>query len=195
MRHGLWRALGISVLVGGMIAAAAPAPAQAPAPDQDAPALTQSVADAHGRFTMRFPADWEVATQTQGMVALFGAGSATGGSRPTVNVVTEAFNGPMTPEGYAAAAERLTRVALHNYTRVKEANTTVQGRPAFYRFMTWETNSGVTLYQLQVFITEGLTGFVVTGSTVNEPERVSRDMPLIIRIIETFRVTPAQATN
>jgi hypothetical protein len=195
MRYGIIRALGVIAVLAVMVVAAAPAPAQVSAPDQTPPALPQSVSDSRGRFTMNFPGDWEVVTQTQGMIALLGAGPVTTGSRPTINVVTEALTTPLTPQAYAAAAERLARLTLHNYTVIKESDTTVQGRPAYYRYMTWETNTGVTLYQLQVFFTDGLTGFVVTGSTLNDPERVVRDVPVITRIIDTFRFTPAQANN
>jgi hypothetical protein len=194
MRDGIRRGLGVTMLIGMMVAAAAPAPAQTP-PDASSTPLPQSVSDARGRFTIAFPEDWQVVTQPQGMVALLGAGPVTGGSRPTINVVTEALTAPMTPQAYAAAAERLARLTLHNYTVIKESGADVQGRPAYYRYMTWETNTGVTLYQLQVFFTEGLTGFVVTGSIVNEQDRVLRDIPLIIRIIDTFRVATAAATN
>lgn len=196
MRYDMVRAFWVGVLVSAVVAAATPAPAQAPAPEQVPGPLPQSVSDSHGRFTMSFPEDWQVVTPPQGMIALLGAGptAATGG-RPTINVVTETLTMQMTPDAYAAAAERLAKVTLHNYTVVKESNASVQGRPAYYRYMTWETNTGVTLYQLQVFLTEGLTGFVVTGSTLNDPDRVQRDMPLITRIIDTFRITPVAATN
>jgi hypothetical protein len=43
---------------------------------------------------------------------------------------------------------------------------------------------------LQAFLTEGRKGFVISGSTLNEPERVLHDMPVITRIIETFQVAP-----
>jgi hypothetical protein len=201
MRSRIKRGLRVSVLVGVMVAAGTPAPAQAPPAPAPAPSvptdtpLPQSVTDAKGRFTMSFPGDWEVATQAHGMIALLGAGPAAGGSRPTVNVVSETLTAPMSPQRYAAAAERLAKLTLHDYTVVQEAAAAVQGRPAYYRYMTWETNTGVTLYQLQVFLTEGLTGYVITGSTVNDRERILQDMPLITRIIETFRVAQVAATN
>ena len=186
MRYRIICAAGVAALVGVIVVAGA-------AVAQDDMPLPQSVTDAQGRFTIKFPGDWQVVTQAQSMIALFGAGPANAGSRPTVNVVTEPLTSPLSPQAYATAAGRLARVTLHNYTVVEESGAAVRGRPAFYRYMTWETNTGVTLYQLQVFFTEGLTGFVVTGSTVNQTERIRQDMPLITRIIETFRVAQAAA--
>jgi hypothetical protein len=152
--------------------------------------LSQPVADPRGRFIIQFPGDWEVATRPQGMIALVGAAPGTG-SRPSVNVVIEPLPHPLSAEKYAAAAQHLAEATLHNYTVVQESGTTVRGRPAYYRYLTWETNTGVTLYQLQAFFTAGTTGFVVTGTTVNDRDRILRDMPVITRIIETFQVRPA----
>ncbi len=151
-------------------------------------ALSQSVRDSGGRFTMSFPADWDVITKAQGMVALLGAGPAKAGTRPTVNVVVEPLPNPMSPQAYAAAAERLAKTVFHNYTVIQESTAAIRGRPVYYRYFTWETNAGVSLYQMQVFFTEGQTGFVVTGSTVNDRDRILQDMPLVTQIIESFRV-------
>jgi hypothetical protein len=201
MRSRITNGLRVGVLVAAMVAAATPAPAQAPPAPDAAPSrpaetpLPQSVTDSQGRFTMSFPEDWEVSTQARGMIALLAAGPAAAGTRPTVNVVTETLSAQMSPQRYAAAAEHLAKLTLHNYTVIQEATATVQGRAAYYRYMTWETNTGVSLYQMQVFLTEGLTGYVITGSTVNDRERILGDMPRITRIIETFRLAQAAANN
>lgn len=150
--------------------------------------LSVSVTDSQGRFEMNFPADWEVTTSGAGMIALLVAGPATAGHQPTVNVIVESLQSPMSPQAYAVASERLTKVAFHNYTVVQESSGTVGGRPAYSRYYTWETNTGVSLYQLQVYITAGQTGFVVTGTTINDQDGILQDMPVVTRIIETFRV-------
>jgi hypothetical protein len=41
---------------------------------------------------------------------------------------------------------------------------------------------------VQVFFTLGETGFVMTGSTVDDPDRVRSDTPVLLEIIETFRI-------
>jgi len=168
------------IIAGGAIGAAH---AQVP--------LSQAVRDAGGRFTMNFPADWEVVTRAQGMVALLGAGPANADTRPTVNVVVEPLPNPMSPQAYAAAAERLAKTVFHNYTVIQESAAAIRGRPVYYRYFTWETNSGMVLYQMQVFLTEGQTGYVLTGSTINDRDRVLQDMPLVTQIIETFRLVAA----
>lgn len=167
-------------------AAVAAAHAQTPLP--------VSVRDPQGRFAMNFPADWGVITKPQGnMVALLASGPAKAGYRPTVNVVVEALPNPMPPEAYAVAAGRLAQAVFHNYTVIQESAAAIRGRPVYYRYFTWETNAGVALYQMQVFFTEGQTGFVVTGSTINNRDRILQDMPLVTQIIESFRLV--RATN
>jgi hypothetical protein len=150
--------------------------------------LSQPVRDAAGRFTMTFPPDWDVTSRTQGIVALFGAGPVRDGHRPSVNVVTEVLPGPMSPDAYAEAAGRLAKATFHNYTVIQESSAAIQGRPAFYRYLTWETNTGIALYQLQVFVTAGQTGYVITGTTLNDHDRITQDMPLVTQIIQTFQV-------
>jgi hypothetical protein len=182
MRLKAMLAYGLAALLCAALAGAAAGPARAQV------SLPQSVNDPHGRFTMSFPVDWEVVTKNQGMIALLGAGPAKGGPRPTVNVVVEPLQNPLSPQAYAAAAEPLAKAVFHNYTVIQESSASVRGRAAYYRYMTWETNTGVALYQLQVFFTEGQTGFVVTGSTINERDHILQDIPLVTQIIETFRV-------
>ena len=67
----------------------------------------------------------------------------------------------------------------------------------YYRYYTWETDAGISIYQVQVYFTSGRTGFIVGGSTANDPGRLARDLPIIARIVESFRVTqplPAPTT-
>lgn len=185
------RAALVSFAALAALAALATLAAVAAGPAGAQPSLPQSVKDPQGRFTISFPAEWEVASRAQGMIALLGAGPVNAGTRPSVNVVVEPLPNPMPAKDYAAAADRLARAAFHNYTVLQESSAAVQGRPAVYRYLTWETNTGVTLYQLQVFLTEGQTGFVLTGSTINDHDRILQDMPLITQILQTFRVLTA----
>lgn len=181
MRRNLIRVSGLAALACAAAGlAAAQASAQAPLP--------QSVTDSHKRFSMSFPADWQIVTKPEGMIALLAAGPAQAGYRPTINVVVEPLSQTMSPEAYATAANRLAKVTFHNYTVVQEAGVTVAGQPAYYRYFTWETNTGVTLYQLQVYFTNGPTGFVVTGSTRNDSARLREDTTLFTQIIGTFRL-------
>jgi hypothetical protein len=63
----------------------------------------------------------------------------------------------------------------------------IAGQAAYYRYYTWRTNTGDVFYQVQVYVTAGRRGFVITGSTLNEPESMRRDVPIIVQIIGTFR--------
>jgi hypothetical protein len=151
--------------------------------------LAQIVTDPHGRFAMAFPSSWQIATKPEGMVALLAAGPVEGaGHGPRVNVVVEPLPEPMAPAAYAVQAERLVAVAFHAYTVVQQGDATIAGRPAYYRYFTWEPNNLPPLYQLQVYFTSARLGFVLTGSTTNDPDSVRRDMPLIVQILSTFRV-------
>ncbi len=151
-------------------------------------AMAQIVTDPHGRFAMAFPSSWQIATKPEGMVALLAAGPAEGGHGPRVNVVVEPLPGPMAPATYAAHAEQLVAVAFRGYTVIQQGDATIAGRPAYYRYFTWEPNNLPPLYQLQVYFTSAQLGFVLTGSTTNDPDSVRRDMPLIVQILSTFRV-------
>ncbi len=154
--------------------------------------LTQSIADPRSRFTISFPADWQVMTKEDGAPAVLGVAPPQVGHRVSVNVVVETLPGPMPPAAYAKLAERLLRAIFRDYVVVQEGAATVAGRPAYFRYFTWKTQTDIDLYQLQAFFTVGKTGFVVTGSTTNDPDRVRRDFPLITQIVNTFQ--PAAPT-
>jgi len=172
----------IYILV-ALLCATSMGPAWATAP------LVQSIIDPNGRFTMSFPADWKVVTRSEGMVAALGVGPIEPERRAAISVVVEMLPSPMSPAVYAANAQRLALVTFHHYTVIQEGEATVAGRPAYYRYFTWEPNVGPTVYQIQIYFTLGQTGFVVTGSTVNDPERIRDDVPVLVQIINTFRVT------
>jgi hypothetical protein len=177
-----------NTLIGGSVLAALLCVTSVGTSSASAP-LVQSTADPQGRFTITFPADWQVATRSTGMIAVLAVGPMKPGTRATVNVVVEALPSPLSPASYAAHAERLEAVTFHHYAVIQQGEAAVAGRPAYYRYITWEPNVGPALYQIQVFFTLGQTGFVVTGSTVNEAERIRGDVPVIVQIIDTFRIT------
>ena len=151
--------------------------------------LVQSIADPNGRFTITFPADWQVATKAEGMVAVLGVGPIEPGTRASVNVVVESLPTPISPAVYADRAERFVKVTFHHYTMIQQGEAVIAGRPAYYRYFTWEPNVGPAVYQIQAFFTLGQTGFVVTGSTANDSDRIRTDVPVLVQIINTFRVT------
>jgi len=150
--------------------------------------LMRPVVDPKGRFTIDFPADWHVLKPNGGMIAVLGVATARKGPNPaSVNVVVEDLPGTLSPEHYAGLSERMLRAVFHDYTPVQEGSATIGGQAAYYRYYTWQTNTGVILYQLQVYFTVDRRGFVITGSTLNDPQHTRIYVPVITQIIESFR--------
>jgi hypothetical protein len=96
----------------------------------------------------------------------------------------------MSAERYAQLSARLMDTVFHHFTVIREGSATIARRPAYYRYYTWETNAGLVLYQAQAYFTAGRQGFVITGTTANDPDRVRRDIPIIVQIVETFDPSP-----
>jgi hypothetical protein len=152
----------------------------------------QSIADTKGRFTIDFPSDWHVLRPESGMIAVLGVAMAQEGPNPaSVNVVVEDIPRTISPQTYARLSERLLKTVFHNYTAIEDGAATIAGLPAYYRYFTWQPNIGRVLYQVQVYFTVGRRGFVVTGSTWNDPAYTRKYVPIIAQIIETFRPTAA----
>ena len=159
---------------------AAPAWAQSPA--------MRPVSDVGGRFTISFPAEWEVQTREGDKPAIIGVAPANGAPvRPNINVVIDALQSPASSEELAQAAEPTMRAIFHEFTVVQEGRMQIGGLPAYYRYYTWRANNGIALYQIQVYMTVGSRAFVITGTTENDPQRIRESMPLLVRIIDTFR--------
>jgi hypothetical protein len=153
------------------------------------------VSDVRGRFTISFPADWEVHRKSDGIPAVFAFSPvAEDHTRANVNVVVEDLEGArLSSADYGKHSGRVLAMLFHNYTLLQEGPAKIAGLPSYYRYFTWETNNGWRIYQVQAYFVAGGLGFVVTGSTGNDPARIRRDMPLIGRIFETFR--PAVAAG
>ena len=148
----------------------------------------QTASDPAGRFAIDFPAGWEVRTYEGGEPAMIGAGPGnTTEGRPNVNVVLATLSSPMSSEEYAQKSEPLLRTIFQDYTVVNEGPMRLAGLPAYYRYYTWRTNSGFSLYQVQVYIAVAKRGFVVTGTTRNDADHLRTELPVIIQIINSFR--------
>ena len=156
----------------------------------EAQSSMKSVVDSKGRFAIDFPGDWHVVRPESGMVAVLGVATAKEGPNPaSVNVVVEDLPQAVSSETYALASERMLRMVFHNYTAIQAGTATIAGQTAYYRYFTWQPNTGGALYQIQVYFTAGRRGFVITGSTWNNPESTRRYVPIIVQVIETFRPT------
>jgi len=170
------------------VAAASAAAAQAP--------LGQLVTDAHGRFTLSVPSGWQVHEDARGLAAVVATAPAQSGDRvpASVQVAVAPLPGSRTPAQFAEAAEVTLQTALRHYAVVQQGVTTVNGRPAYYRYFTGDRSDGVGLYEVQMYLTVNQTGFTVTGGTANTRDRITRDVPLLVQIINTFRPASPSAT-
>lgn len=154
------------------------------------PAEMRPVQDPGGRFSISFPGDWRVEKSPDGKPSVIGIAPNTQGAfHVNVNVVVETLPSALSPQAYAEASGRQLDLIFHEYTVIQEGPMQIGGHSAFYRYYTWVTNSGLAVYQVQVYLTVGLTGFVLTGSTINDPDRVRTDLPVIARVIESFRLS------
>jgi hypothetical protein len=124
------------------------------------------------------------------MPAVLGAAPARAGEVPaSVIVVVEDLPKALTAQGFAQAAGRLLRDTIQGFTPIQEGTTSIAGRPAYYRYYAWRTNTGSAYYELQLYVTVQKRGFVVTGSTLYDAQRIRRDVPIITLILQSFRPT------
>ena len=151
------------------------------------PAGLPRTADLQGRFTIGFPADWQVVKTKSGMPAVAAWPSRKGRSHLNVNVVVEELQDPISSTAYARAARPMMAATFHEFNVIQEGPARIAHRDAYYRYYTWRPNTGGELYQVQAYFTAGRLGFVLTGTTVNDPDRVRRDVPIIGEIFETFK--------
>lgn len=180
----------LGLILAAILAAASPGTTRAQ------PAEMRTVLDPGGRFSISFPAEWRVETSPSGKPAVMGvAPSQTGEFRLNINVVVETLPSPISPQELGRIAERQLRIIFHEFTVVQEGPAQIGGRPAYFIYYTWRTNSDISIYQVQVYFTAGLTGFVVTGSTLNDQGRIRADLPVIARVVESFRPTVETAGN
>jgi hypothetical protein len=154
------------------------------------PAALQLAADPNGRFTIKFPPDWQVIKTQKGPSTVVGLGPALPGQpQVNVNVVVENLAAPVSPATYAELVRPKMAQAFDDFTVLDEGLATIARRQAYYRYYTWRRDSETVLYQVQTYITLGRSAFVLTGTTINTPVRIRRDVPIIGKIFETFTLT------
>lgn len=146
----------------------------------------QYVADLQGRFKIGFPAGWRVVTPSGDTPAVQGIDARSTRPYLNVNVVLERLPQPLSPAQYARKAKPIMAATFHQFAVVQEGAARIAQREAYYRYYTWRSNNGYPLYQVQAYFTAGLQGFVITGTTANDPRRIRRDVPVISGIFETF---------
>jgi hypothetical protein len=151
------------------------------------PAGLQLASDPNGRFVISFPDDWQVVITKSGASSVVGlAPAAQGQFHVNVNVVVEELAAPVSAATYARLVMPKMATAFQEFTVMKEGSARIAHRPSYYRYYTWRRGPGTVLYQVQSYFTVGRRAFVLTGTTLNAPDRVRRDVPVIGQIFETF---------
>jgi hypothetical protein len=154
-------------------------------------AIMQRTSDLKERFKISFPVEWQVIKARNGMPAIAGVGPAPQGRfHSNVNVVVEDLPDAMPVTSYARTAKPLMASKFHGFTVLKEGPARIAHREGYYRYYTWRPNPGGSLYQVQAYCTIGHVGYVLTGTTLNNPTRIRQDVPVIGQIFETFTPNP-----
>jgi|GEM_PF-990406 len=189
-------ALAIAVVAGTLAqlqlgsAAVSPVPAGGTSATQTANLRT--VDDPKHRFTIAVPATWHVQTST-GDPAVVASSPAPAGKLPdSVDVIVRDMPMQLTPEGCVKEAGRVLVYAIHSYTTLSQGPETIGTLPAYTHTYAWHTKTGEARRSLQVCTTIGRRAFVMIGTTNDSPEAVRQTMPVLTRIIETFRPAAAQ---
>jgi hypothetical protein len=146
----------------------------------------QYVTDGKGRFRIGFPAGWRVSVPSGDTPAVQGVDGQSGRPYLNVNVVLERLPQALSPAEYARMAKPLMAATFHEFRVLQEGSARIARRNAYYRYYTWKSNAGSPLYQVQAYFTAGRQGYVITGTTANNPSRVRKDVPVISQIFETF---------
>jgi hypothetical protein len=154
-------------------------------------AQTQIVNDPKGRYTITIPQDWHLpgarGQQDPGVLLLV-EGPSSGGAAATVAVQSRSLMHANSPLKFAQDAAGYRQAFFPGITVTQQGEATIAGRPAYFLYFTWMPQGQPALYDLQVYFTDGLNGWIVTGFTERDPQRVQVDFPVIRQIIESFQV-------
>lgn len=151
------------------------------------PMLT--VADLKNRFTLSVPITWHVQTSMAAFAPSVSATAPTAaGQLPdSVDVTVHDFLTPITPSGCASGATMVMRFSIHTWTTLKEGPITLDGREAYRRDYVWRASTGASRRSVQTCVTIDRRAFMLVGTTANTAEVVEQNLPLIERIMATFR--------
>lgn len=196
-----WLLIGLAVV----LAAAVPVPGQpaAPPPGQSQPQAQpmKKYADPMGRFTIEYPTDptdWIVNTKIVG----FGdSGTVFSGftKQAFVDVAVADTVEADTTEGFGRSIEAERRKTIRDYQLLQDGMTDLAGKQAYYVYYTG-TYTNFNYYSLRVYLVfpverpaaPGRTfyrHFWFDGSTINVAQNVRDLVPIIQRIIWSFRPT------
>ena len=199
MRLMCWLSMGLAVV----LATAVPVPAQPAGQPPAQPQPVRRLADPLGRFTIEYPTDWTVNSH---VVDAGKAGTVFSGfsNQGYVDVSLGESSEPITAEGFGRQVEAQRRKNIPDYQQLQDGIANLAGNRAYYVYFTGTEKTGAAkdfnFYSLRVYLVilvqrtppaTGTTsrGFWLTGGTRNDPQSVRDNVPLIQRIIWSFRPT------
>lgn len=164
---------------------------------------TKSVSDPDGRYTISLPADWQTMTLggggstttrdiTSALTPLGGGFSmvvaAPGGDQPVyLGILAMTMPEQIDPLTFKDAFGKSRR--MDDYSLIQEGSMTLAGLPAYYQYFTWRSGSGSNDYSVVVVASAGRVLYFILGGTHNDAAHVQRDIPVLVRVINTFRPT------
>lgn len=164
----------------------------------------QTVTDPNGRYTIRFPASWEVVSLNAKPVAgeiarqlgknffsmLVAIDPGASAAAPTVLMVMGMeLPTAISPRTFGLMTQESMGEEFKAFSVVREGTATIAKRPAFYRYFTMQDRDGEDYYGVMAFFTINKTGYVIFGFTENNPATVRQSFGEVSRILETFRPT------
>ena len=132
----------------------------------------QYVMDGKGRFRIGFPVGWRVSVPSGDTPAVLGVDALSDRPYLNVNVVIESLPQPLSAAGYAQMSKPLMAATFHEFRVLQEGSARIARHDAYYRYYTWRSNAGSPLYQVQAYFTAGRRGYILTGTTANNPKSV-----------------------
>ena len=168
------------------------------------------VTDANNRFSIAFPARWTVESIQQNTRILATevpisslpqgsssrsamVGTGPGGDfnvPPRLVVVPLDLPRPVTPEDISTYVQQ-NSTPNPNFQMTQNGFATIAGQHAFYMYgVGRDPGQSTSQYAVLVYIAQGREGFLMVGSTLNDPDRIKRDFTAISQILETFRIIP-----
>ncbi len=147
----------------------------------------RAVADPHDRFTISVPLTWQVRTSDGDPSVEATSPAPTGALPDTLDVIARDFSTTLSAEECVQKAEWLMRLVSVDFKTVEKHPGSLAGLNAFAHAYTWRTRSGADRRSYQVCVTVKRRVFILIGSTTNDPTYVLEHLPVLQRMIETFR--------
>ena len=151
------------------------------------PLALHTVRDLQGRFTIDVPIAWQVETSYRDAAVSAKSPARPGELSDTVEVIVRDLPFAISAENCARQVAQFMRLIIHHWDTLSEGAGTFGGLAAYSRTYNWQTKTGQDRRSVQTCAVMGRRAFVLIGTTMNTPDRVTDDLPEIVRIMNTFR--------